>query len=799
MLDESTKIKVVGQRISMTLSHFSTHSTGDGKAGRSIKELGRGTDVDGDGKETPSDAFFILMASGGTHEADGTYSQSVSGAVMEETSKTKGSSSSKSVSGSAGFSFKGASFGVSGAVSRDRAKEVAERFSQSQEWAQDVSASVEVRANEYEFKCQMVLGRHVFSRAVEWKRIEPGPTEMEAIQNHWNSKKRPSGKGKFEFFDYQAPTKITAGRTLSGNKELAVAKTADGLAVFVKETGYIIARLKNLTTKACTVGTGDSLPGAVDKAGNGTKNKEDRQTAMEKKFRFGTSSGAPSGKAPWGTLNPERTAVFIDKECPQPERQTWGYTIKYRKEKSDTKDKSGSDASESGNTVGGFGGSMTATKADVKFTKSSTGKGQSSEETKKTTVNWLIAVPHVIHYSDHIVAWLFKQTPEGQIPFGLLMLRIAERPCGSQVTPSPTPGTPTPGGPVPTAPKPGPAGPTGPTGPEGGGTTTETPRPRPDGPSGPTEPTPPASDEPPIDVPSDEDVPEGESTQDPGAPPDARTREELARDEASESYKEALAGQGLGFTSLTGLIIVDTSRVGVPVTVTAADEKGKPIPVRSEIQGDNIQIEVQEGTAPVSIVIKGLDDTITLRSGLVSPKDFELSKIKPQPVDGMIDVANGFTKETVFVPEGVIDMNEPLSDHFAELGGTPVDVYAARPGELAFVGSGITPSSDGETWMSVAGPDGDTASGAVPAWSYEIGAQPSTRVNTWAPVYFRCTGLAATERISIALTPRPWQSIEMFHSTVTCGQASDFVIVAQYSTTRVGPQEFNATIKRLED
>jgi hypothetical protein len=791
--DPTGSVSISDGVATMTLTHFSPHGIGDASKGVSTEDLGRGSDLDGDGEVTTSDALFILMANGGTHEATANYSHTATGSVRQETGSSSTSSTSAGVSGEASGSFKGATFGLSGALSKSKSKEVARKFGKSRKW--EVSRSIEISVNvpEYASDCKMVVGRYDFSRGYEWKKVTLNGTEMSVLKTAYNGRSRKAGI--FHKFDYKGAEQIVAGRALQGDHTIAARENSDGsFDVYEKVNGYIIAKPRGIASSECALGTGNSLPDEAKKADNAAKGSSDRATALEKGFKFGESWKETKGDQDWGMLGQDVIQSWINMECGNEQSQVWSFSFSNEEdEEENVSEEKGSEKSNS-RTVGGFGMSVTASKSSGKSSGKSRGSGRAKGTTISNSIAWKIVNAHGRHWSDHVTAGLFKQTPDGIIPFGFALVRVTERPCGSVPTPIPDPDGSRPQRPVPTGPgSSAPSGPTEPTGQTKPPQTSGGPADR-----GNTD-----------DVPDDKDVPEGESTQEPGAEPDDRTKADMADaggsfDTVEEAIKARLAADGLEFADLGGRTNVNPRRTGdiVTVVVVAIDGKVHEVndrTVKVDETDKSINIYVDPDIKPARMIVKGSKGMVTLRSAFAALNRPGGPVVRIKPSGSHVSSANGVLRESFTTPDGALSMDSAPGDHTITVGGTPVEPVAVRPNEIGVVGTNIIPPQSGSTPVSITNPQGNTLTTDVPSWGYQLGAQPTTQVNVWAPVYFQCTGLPTSDVVLITLIPTGGQEINPNEISITCGQASDLTVIAQYRTSKLGPQIFNAEVRRATD
>ena len=253
---------------------------------------------------------------------------------------------------------------------------------------------------------------------------------------------------------------------------------------------------------------------------------------------------------------------------------------------------------------------------------------------------------------------------------------------------------------------------------------------------------------------------------------------------------------GSVFTSLDGTTVVNTGLIGEvgPVVVTGVDGglvDSDDVDIREE--DGSVTINVNTETQVGTITIEGQDGTIVLEADGTRPSG---PPGMTWPKDGAVNIQNGTLNETFAVPASITGGEHPAGHYDIKIGDSPVDVIAIRGGEIAVTGRGIQMQESGETGISIAVKDGPRVSGQIPAWSYQLSAQAVTRLNTWAPIFFQCSGLPAREPIAIRFTPEPWQKIEPREVSLTCGEASSRIQIGQYQTSREGPQNLPAVIDR---
>lgn len=417
--DPEGSVEVKGHRAAITLSHFSPHSTADGKLAQSTQELGRGSDIDGDGRITPSDALFMLLAAGGTQEANGTLSQPVSGTVMEMRGPSKsGLSSAAPLRDDIIFGFKDSRFSVSAALTRAGARDIAERYSIDRRWETTVSASMDVAAGEYEFDCKLLLGRYEFHRAIRWERVAPRPGQLAAIGRAWANHNRGKATDRFAFFKWHGAEKHYAAEVLSGERTIAVTMGNEGLEIYVEGQGHILARLRDTITGPCPNEMEPNLWASADRSVKGVRGRKARRAAMAESFHFGSGENkAPLSQA-WGTLAREDLKTRSDVSCGNSRTRVWNYEV----------------TREDNELVTG----QVTSKDGYRIWNTSPNESRSATGSGTGRIEWSIINDHKNHFAEHLTAGLFKKTPDGTLPFGFMLHRTGERSC-DPVSPPPGP------------------------------------------------------------------------------------------------------------------------------------------------------------------------------------------------------------------------------------------------------------------------------------------------------------------------------------------------------------------------
>ncbi len=424
-------VEVKGHRAAITLSHFSPHATVDGRRAQSTLQLGRSSDVDGDGAVTPSDALFMLLASGGTQNAHARYAQPTAGSVRKITTNSK---LAQRRAAPASFDFLGTQFPVSPAMPRLEARSIAERFSLGRRWEKIIRARLEVQAEEYEFDCKLLLGRYAFYRAADWQRVKPGLAEMTMIKEQWDAlaPDKNQANNRFAYFNWQGSRDLVIAPALPGKlslpgiQKIAVTMGEDGLVVYVEANSYIIAKARDGVTGACPGEIESDLWASTDGVFKGVRGHEARRDAVKGHFHFGSTAGQSRDSLAWGTFNRDELDVYSDMKCESEERQVWNYSVTWK---------------EASNNA----------QAQTRIWTTPSLPTTRTNGKPVNSVDWLISNPHKRTFSEHLSAGLFKQTPDGAIPFGFMLHRIGERPCGA----TPTPPVAGPGEPTISEPNPG--------------------------------------------------------------------------------------------------------------------------------------------------------------------------------------------------------------------------------------------------------------------------------------------------------------------------------------------------------
>ncbi|MEM9838615.1 MAG: carboxypeptidase-like regulatory domain-containing protein [Pseudomonadota bacterium] len=270
-----------------------------------------------------------------------------------------------------------------------------------------------------------------------------------------------------------------------------------------------------------------------------------------------------------------------------------------------------------------------------------------------------------------------------------------------------------------------------------------------------------------------------------------------------------------GTTKLSGLYIGTPERLQIVSreTTREVEPEGDPV-VRTVTNETGISLVVENDTDVSTVIVEGSEGSIVLRR-----EDIE-SQSPPivWPIDGAFNIQNGRLRETVSVPGALAEMNQRPEDYWVAVSDalqplprdieavegdqlpTTADVLAIRDGTLALQADNIRPdaAADSDLDLQIITPSGVRTNAEVPAWSYEVSAQPVTEVGVPAPIFFQCTGLPQEEVITLNFRPAPWQTIQPLQMQVPCGEVGQPQPVAQYTTERVGPQPIDLTVTRRQ-
>lgn len=401
--DPDSTVKVLGHRAAVTLKHFSPHAIADGKMAQSVVKLGRSSDLDGDGDQTPSDALFMLVASGGTQKATASLSQKAAGSVRRDFGNGE---LARTPRNGQSFQFGTARLRVSAALPRAAARAIAEKFSMGNRWEKPTNITLDVEAGEYEFDCKLLLGRYGFHRATSWERVTLGSEEMRAIRQGWDTRtsgiKLDNAHGHFEYFILQSGERHIIAPALPGPQKIAVSENETGLVVYVQRESFIIAKLRRAVTDTCPNDMEPALWASTDKAVKGARGHKARQKALETKFHFGKLSKETGVEQHWGTFNREELNVYSDMKCKSEQSQVWNYAVSW-----DQTYGISQQPSRSG---------VTARTWTTPSTTAIVSGAPSADLQAASSVAWSISNTAARTSSQHLTAGLFKATPEGQYP-----------------------------------------------------------------------------------------------------------------------------------------------------------------------------------------------------------------------------------------------------------------------------------------------------------------------------------------------------------------------------------------------
>ncbi len=264
--------------------------------------------------------------------------------------------------------------------------------------------------------------------------------------------------------------------------------------------------------------------------------------------------------------------------------------------------------------------------------------------------------------------------------------------------------------------------------------------------------------------------------------------------------KIAATAPDVAFSSLTGKTVINREYVGdvVQIHVTGIDGESvlyKREDVQIEYDSKNVRIDIAPKLDVGRILIVGSVGTLNLLA--VSTVD-ETGNDGLFAIDGSIDIKNGRMRETLRAPMRSTLVNEDAADHSVRLGNDTLTTIAVRNTEVAVEGKNVALPKGEQTSCQVRSPKGKTSKGKVAAWGYEMSAQPVAQIYTWAPIYIQVAGLPANEWLSIRFRPNPGQQIEPLYVEITGNQATGKPVqVAKYQTAMIGPQRFDAVVKRL--
>ncbi len=511
-------LKVEGMLSIFTLRHFSKYASGSPSEGMTRAMVKWTTDVNGDGQTTTEDAEFVVILSGGEHEAEYVKTTGSSAAVFKTRSTTTSSSSSSSATVSGGVSFGGVGVDASATQSKSETEEKMASAGFGASSSKMESISFRMYAPEYETECSYFLRWYQYWRIRKYKKITVNAREAQNLINAY--KGRSDKSAKWGYFKVEGPTAITVGRTLYEGMRIAVRETDQGHEFYAQTDEYLVRVPKGGTPVDCSTG---SLSNMVNSGKKRSVSFFGGGESMADADSSPTADGMQTRRyAGWGVLPDTLPELHYNYECL---RETSG-TVTISKEIEESSEESQKKSETSGTSAsvsasgsfplpGGASGSVgaSAETASEATKEQATSKNKTMLNSVSTEIKWSIIDPHKprkVHYSDHELYKLhllvetrdWKKGADGsytggaavvqQKEIGFLLLRVAERPCPGMPVTTPAPET-DPPKPTETAPKPRgdstqPTGPSGPTPPRSTGPVI-TPTPNV---------TPPAPDRPPI-------------------------------------------------------------------------------------------------------------------------------------------------------------------------------------------------------------------------------------------------------------------------------------------------------------
>lgn len=266
------------------------------------------------------------------------------------------------------------------------------------------------------------------------------------------------------------------------------------------------------------------------------------------------------------------------------------------------------------------------------------------------------------------------------------------------------------------------------------------------------------------------------------------------------------------FSRLDGDTQINADYVGTieTVTVVATDGRQRPAETGRNVTADmvagGIRLAIADDRDIQSVIVTGErgDITVERRQEPAEPAPFLW------PLDGAVNLQNGRLRETFSAPAQLCELDAPPSGYRINIpdaetalpeGGTltpQADVIAVRENEIALHANDVPAgaATDSDIELDITTPSGARAEAEVPAWSYSVSPQPVTQVGVFAPIYFQCTGLPPEEMIELTFVPQPWQTVEPLQLSLPCGEAAQPVPVAQYTTSQVGPQPIQLRVVR---
>ncbi len=266
--------------------------------------------------------------------------------------------------------------------------------------------------------------------------------------------------------------------------------------------------------------------------------------------------------------------------------------------------------------------------------------------------------------------------------------------------------------------------------------------------------------------------------------------------------KMAATAPGVSFSSLTGKTAINRDYVGDVVQIQVIGVNGEPVlyepeEVKVEQDSGNVRIDIASQLSVGRVLVIGSTGALNL---LAVPTVTDSDNDGLFAIDGSVDIKNGRLRETIRAPRRSTLADEDVAEHSVWLGNEALTTIAVRDYEVAVEGKNIALPKGEQSSCRVKSPTGKTSKGKVDAWGYEMSAQPVAQIYTWAPIYIQVAGLPAIERLSIRFRPNPGQQIEPLNVQITVGQATGKPTqIAQYQTAMIGPQRFDAVVKRLSN
>lgn len=254
---------------------------------------------------------------------------------------------------------------------------------------------------------------------------------------------------------------------------------------------------------------------------------------------------------------------------------------------------------------------------------------------------------------------------------------------------------------------------------------------------------------------------------------------------------------------LTSIRVVAVDGEDIPVNGTGPDETG----VRVEEVDEGVSVSIGSDEDPASIHIEGTRGRVSiLRSDEASTSAPDSPPEEVWPQDGDIVIRNGRFSENLHFPrpssrrtgaDVITDAGDVWPWDFevavSQTAATPVAIHGDY---ISVVASGIELPRDRELDFEITMPSGEILKGQLPAWGYEIAAQPVSALHVPAPIYFTCAGLPRRARVTVTFHPVEGQTIEPQRVRLVCRRASNAVQIATYQLSIAGIQSFHATVER---